>query len=247
MTTSQPAAPGSRAGRLPGRRGVLRRAPRAGASPARRSGARATGAAGHLREERRDGRLGRRLVDRAGPRGADLVAGGRGGDLARARPGGRRLQHHPRREPRELLPPPAPEPGAVVDHGPDRRQLVRVADQAQRRPPHLHQHRGSGRGHRLDAVRPVRAGAAAPGPAPLPALLRLGALRPLRDQVAHDRRHRVPLGGFHREHAAPPAAGPRPGRLPDAGRRSSRPGPWSSPCCCTRPGRWRSPSASCRS
>ena len=175
----------SGAHRLPGRRPALRRAQGAGARAARGAGTRSARTTPHVPQERLHAGLAGSVVGGPGVRRRDLVAGGAARPLAGAGPRRGGLQRHPRREPRQLLAAPAAQPRDVMVHGPDRGELLHLADQAQHGPPHLHEHLGGGLGHRLDAVRPPRARPALAADPPLPAPLHVAPLRALRHQVAH--------------------------------------------------------------
>ena len=206
------------------RRRVLHRPQGTGARAPGRARARETRAPADVRQDRRPDRLDGRVLGAPGVRGRHLVAGGAALHVARPRPRGHRLQHHPRREPRQLQPEPARQPDDALVARRDRRQLVRVAHQAQHRAPHLHQHRGRRLGHRAAAPRAPRARSEAALVPPFPARLHLAALRAVLGEVAHHRRHRPDDPGPGRHDAPALAARPRAVRPGGRQGRLHRPG-----------------------
>ncbi len=193
---------------------------RTGLSPARQPA--------HVREDRGDRALVRRLVRVAGLRGDHLVAGAAAVGLAGVRDGGYRLRRPARRQPRRLLEPPRRQPpdGDVARlRG---RELVPLALAAQHLSSHLHEPRRRRRRHQLPPVRPALPGAAALPHAPLPAVLPVGALRVPGAEVALHRRLQERRAG-----PGSPATGSR----GPAACVSSRP---SAESCCSSAGRSRS-------
>ena len=200
-----------------------------------------------VRQDRDHPGLDRRLLGPPGLRRRDVVAGRPAGGLAGAGARRHRLQRDPRRQPRQLQHQPRLQPGDALVAGRDGRELVRVAHQAQRRPPHLHQHLGSRLGHRAAARwrawRRTSAGAGSTAT----------STSTSGRSTACSPSSGTPSATSGCCCAGASARPPCPGRGAASwrawcwARSRSSAGRSSSRCCCTRPGRWRWPSSRPRS
>ena len=102
-----------------------------------------------------------------------------------------RLLRTARREPRRVLPAaPLQQPPRLDGGRPARLLELRLAREAQRRPPHLHERRRLRRRRHPGAARPVYAVAGAEAVVPIPALLHLADVRADGAALADGRRHR---------------------------------------------------------